>query len=219
VPRTRVMLVDDHEIVRFGLRSLIDSEPDMQVVGEAIDGASAIRQAEALRPDVIVMDIRMGPLDGVEACREIRARLPEVAVLMFTSFGTDEAVMSALVAGASGFLVKNTGRDDLLRAIRALAEGHSLLDPAVTRRVTEQLVALASKSEPAEIAALSPREREVLLRIAEGDTNRQIAERLVISEATARNHVSHVLEKLGLSRRSEAAALAARLRLDAPDRA
>ncbi len=219
MPRTRVMLVDDHEIVRFGLRSLIDSEPDMQVVGEAIDGASAIRQAEALRPDVIVMDIRMGPLDGVEACREIRARLPEVAVLMFTSFGTDEAVMSALVAGASGFLVKNTGRDDLLRAIRALAEGHSLLDPAVTRRVTEQLVALASKSEPAEIAALSPREREVLLRIAEGDTNRQIAERLVISEATARNHVSHVLEKLGLSRRSEAAALAARLRLDAPDRA
>jgi two-component system response regulator DevR len=213
------MLVDDHEIVRFGLRSLIDSEPDMQVVGEAIDGASAIRQAEALRPDVIVMDIRMGPLDGIEACREIRARLPEVAVLMFTSFGTDEAVMSALVAGASGFLVKNTGRDDLLRAIRALAEGHSLLDPAVTRRVTEQLVALASKSEPAEIAALSPREREVLLRIAEGDTNRQIAERLVISEATARNHVSHVLEKLGLSRRSEAAALAARLRLGAPDRA
>jgi two-component system response regulator DevR len=219
VPRTRVMLVDDHEIVRFGLRSLIDSEPDMQVVGEAIDGASAIRQAEALRPDVIVMDIRMGPLDGIEACREIRARLPEVAVLMFTSFGTDEAVMSALVAGASGFLVKNTGRDDLLRAIRALAEGHSLLDPAVTRRVTEQLVALASKAEPAEIAALSPREREVLLRIAEGDTNRQIAERLVISEATARNHVSHVLEKLGLSRRSEAAALAARLRLGAPDRA
>src|SRR5688572_25910006 len=117
VPRTRVMLVDDHEIVRFGLRSLIDSEPDMQIVGEAIDGASAIHQAEALRPDVIVMDIRMGPLDGVEACREIRARLPEVAVLMFTSFGTDEAVMSALVAGASGFLVKNTGRDDLLRAI------------------------------------------------------------------------------------------------------
>ncbi|MEX0781562.1 MAG: response regulator transcription factor [Dehalococcoidia bacterium] len=211
--RTRVMLVDDHEIVRFGLRSLIDSEPDMHVVGEAIDGPSAIRQAEALRPQVIVMDIRMGPLDGIEACRAIRERMPEAAVLMFTSFGTDEAVMGALVAGASGFLVKNTGRDDLLRAIRALAEGHSLLDPAVTRRVTEQLVALASKSEPEEIAGLSPREREVLLRIAEGDTNRQIAERLVISEATARNHVSHVLEKLGLSRRSEAAALAARLRL------
>jgi DNA-binding NarL/FixJ family response regulator len=159
------------------------------------------------------MDIRMGPLDGIEACRAIRERVPEAAVLIFTSFGTDEAVMSALVAGASGFLVKNTGREDLLRAIRALAGGHSLLDPAVTRRVTEQLVALAQRSEPAEIAGLSPREREVLLRIAEGDTNRQIAERLVISEATARNHVSHVLEKLGLSRRSEAAALAARLKL------
>ena len=115
--------------------------------------------------------------------------------------------------------MKNTGREDLLRAIRALAAGHSLLDPAVTRRVTERLVALASATDPPEIAALSPREREVLLRIARGDTNRQIADHLVISEATARNHVSHVLEKLGLSRRSEAAALAARLRLDEPDRA
>jgi DNA-binding NarL/FixJ family response regulator len=212
------MLVDDHEIVRFGLRSLIDAEEDMHVVAEAIDGPSAIRQADAARPDVIVMDIRMGPLDGIEACRAIRERLPETAVLMFTSFGTDEAVLGALVAGAAGFLVKNTGREDLLRAIRALAAGHSLLDPAVTRRVTERLVALASATDPPEIAALSPRERQVLLRIARGDTNRQIADHLVISEATARNHVSHVLEKLGLNRRSEAAALAARLRLDDPGR-
>ncbi len=214
MPRTRVMLVDDHEIVRVGLRSLIDAEEDMHVVAEAIDGPSAIREAQASRPDVIVMDIRLGPLDGIEACRAIRERLPETAVLMFTSFGTDDAVMGALVAGASGFLVKNTGREDLLRAIRSLAAGHSLLDPSVTRRVTERLVALAAATEPPEIAPLSPREREVLLRIARGETNRQIAEHLVISEATARNHVSHVLEKLGLNRRSEAAALAARLRLD-----
>ncbi|MGH2608281.1 MAG: response regulator, partial [Tepidiformaceae bacterium] len=130
MPRTRVMLVDDHEIVRFGLRSLIDAEEDMHVVAEAIDGPSAIREAQASRPDVIVMDIRLGPLDGIEACRAIRERLPETAVLMFTSFGTDDAVMGALVAGASGFLVKNTGREDLLRAIRSLAAGHSLLDPS-----------------------------------------------------------------------------------------
>lgn len=186
----------------------------MSVVGEAVDGPAAVRQAEALRPDVVVMDVRMGAMDGIEACRLIRQRLPACAVLILTSFGTSEAVMAALLAGASGFLVKNTGRADLIRGIRALAAGQSLLDPAVTRRVTERLVELAASHETAEVACLSPRERQVLLRIAKGDTNRQIADHLVISEITARNHVSHVLEKLGLSRRSEAAALAARLHLD-----
>ena len=214
----RVLLVDDHDIVRVGLQSLLDAEPDLQVVGEAGDGLAAVRQAEALRPDVVVMDVRMGAMDGIEACRLIRDRVPGCAVLILTSFGTDEAVMAALVAGASGFLVKNTSREDLIRGIRAVAAGHSLLDPTVTRRVTERLVEMAAKSTAPELASLTDREREFLRRIAAGDTNRQIADRLVIAEATARHHVSHVLDKLGLTRRSEAAALAARLKLFSGDR-
>lgn len=178
--RIRVLLVDDHEVVRLGVRSVLESEAGIVVVGEVSDGAAAIRQAEALQPQVVVMDIRMGSVDGIEACRTIKERVPGAAVLILTSFGTDEAVMEALVAGASGFLVKNAGRTELIRAVQALAEGHSLLDPSVTRRVTERLVALSNKAGPPEIAELSPREREVLVRIAHGDTNRQIADRLVI---------------------------------------
>lgn len=213
----RVLLVDDHEVVRYGLRSLLEAEGDITVVGEAGDGAAAVRQAEALRPGVVVMDVRMGAMDGIEACRIIRDRVPGCAVLILTSFGTDEAVMSALVAGAAGFLVKNTSRADLIRGIRAVAAGHSLLDPTVTRRVTERLVDLATKATAPELAGLTEREREVLRCIADGNTNRQIADRLVIAEATARHHVSHVLEKLGLARRSEAAAFAARLGLRSQD--
>lgn len=214
--RTRILLVDDHEVVRVGLKTLLESEEDLVVVGEAADGPSAVRLASSLAPDVIVMDVRLGAMDGIEACREVKSHQPQVAVLILTSFASDEAVMSALMAGASGFLVKNTGRAEFIRAIRVLAAGQSLLDPSVTRKVIERLVTIAAKSEPEELAALSNREREVLVRLAHGDTNRQIAQHLVISEATARHHVSNVLEKLGLSRRSEAAALAARLRLEQP---
>jgi DNA-binding NarL/FixJ family response regulator len=213
MPRTRILLVDDHEVVRVGLRAVLEREPELAVAGEAADGPAAVRQAEALQPDVVVMDVRLGAMDGIEACRLIKAKRPQTGVLFLTSFGTEEAVVSALLAGASGFLLKNSGRADLLRAIREVAAGNSLLDPVSTRRVTERLVKLAASSEHPELRELSAREREVLVRLAHGDTNRQIAEHLVISEATARNHVSHVLEKLGLSRRSEAAALAARLRL------
>jgi DNA-binding NarL/FixJ family response regulator len=210
----RVLLVDDHEVVRAGLRAMIDLEADLEVVGEAADGGEAVRQALWLRPDVVVMDVRMGAgMDGIEACRAVKSELPEAGVLMLTSFGSEEAVLAALMAGASGFLLKNSGRADLLKAIRAVGGGQSLLDPSVTAGVTRRLVQLATGPPHPLIAKLSEREREVLGLVAQGLTNRQIAERLVISETTARNHVSHILEKLGMSRRAEAAAFAAQLRL------
>ncbi len=213
----RLMLVDDHEIVRTGLRAMFELEDDMEVVAEAGDGESAVASAAGARPDVVVMDIRMGGgIDGIDACRQMKSERPETAVLMLTSFGTDEAVFAALVAGASGFLLKNTGRAELLRAVRLVAEGQSLLDPAVTGRVTKKLVELAQGSAPNELADLSAREREVLVLVAKGMTNREIAAQLVISDSTARNHVSHILEKLGLSRRTEAATLATRLGLLEP---
>jgi DNA-binding NarL/FixJ family response regulator len=216
MPPIRVLLVDDHEVVRIGLRAMLELEPDIRVAGEAGDGPAALALAPSVQPDVVLMDIRMGAMDGIETCRELKALLPETAVLMLTSFGTEESVLAALMAGASGFLLKNTGRTELLRAVRAVAAGQSLLDPAVTRKVTERLVQLAQKQENAELAQLSPREREVLVLVARGCTNREIAEQLVLSEVTARNHVSHILEKLGMSRRSEAAAFAARLGLGGP---
>jgi two-component system, NarL family, response regulator DevR len=209
----RVLLVDDHEIVRTGLRAVIAAEPDLLVAGEAATGEAAIALAGQLQPAVVLMDVRLGDLDGIQACRVIKSRDAQIAVLFLTSFGTEEAILAALMAGASGFLLKNTRGDDIVRAIRLVAAGQSLLDPEVTSHVTKKLVALASEAAPPELRDISPREREVLVRIAHGDTNRQIADRLVISELTARNHVSHVLEKLGMTRRSEAAALAARLGL------
>ena len=209
----RVLLVDDHEVVRIGLRHMLQIEPDIEVVGEAADGDAAVRLARTQRPNVVLMDVRMGPTDGIEACRALKSELSETQVVMLTSFGTDDAVLSALMAGASGFLLKNTGRAELLRAVRAVAAGDALLDPAVTRRVTEQLVALASRAEHPQMALLSPREREVLVLVAQGKTNKQIADALVISEATARNHVSHILDKLGMSRRSNAAAFAVEMGL------
>lgn len=209
----RVMLVDDHEILRTGIRAVFELEDDIQVVAEAADGPSAVSEAKRARPDVVLMDIRMGASDGITACREVKAELPETKVLMLTSFGTEEAVLSSLMAGASGFLLKNTGRDGLLSAVRTLAAGGSLLDPAVTGAMVQKLVALANQTGPDELSELTEREREVLALIARGRTNKEIAADLVISEATARNHISHIFEKLGLSRRSEAAALATRLGL------
>lgn len=209
----RVMLVDDHAILREGIRAVFELEPDISVVAEAGDGPSALDAAIRTTPDVVLMDIRMGSSDGITACRDVKAALPETKVLMLTSFGTEEAVLSSLMAGASGFLLKNTGRDGLLQAVRTLAAGGSLLDPAVTGAMVQKLVALATNHGPKELAELTSREREVLALVALGKTNREIAAELVISDATARNHISHIFEKLGLSRRSEAAALATRLGL------
>lgn len=210
---TRLLLVDDHEVFRIGLRTVLEFEPDFKVVGEAGDALSGVQAAESLRPDVVLMDVRLGGIDGVQACREIRSRFPDVRVLMLTSFADEDVVMSSIMAGAAGFVTKNVGRAELLRAIRAVAAGESLLDPAVTKQVLEKLVTLTQRDREREMDQLSEREREVLSLVAQGYTNREIAEKLVLSEHTARNHVSRIFEKLGLSRRSEAAAYAARMGL------
>ena len=210
-----ILLVDDHEVVRAGLRAVLSVEPDLEVVGEAATAREAIDKALALRPDVVLMDVRLGgPEDvgGVEACREIRSALPEAGVLMFSSFSERETVLSAIVAGAAGYLTKNVARAQLVAGIRAVGQGQSLLESAVTGPILQRLVEL-SQASPRPDDVLSQREKEVLLLIAKGYTNRQIAAALVISEHTARNHVTHILDKLGLSRRSEAAAFAAKLGL------
>jgi len=211
----RIMLVDDHEVVRAGLRAVLSVEPDVEVVGEAASAREAIDKAMVLRPDVVLMDVRLGgpeDIGGIEACREIRSAMPETGVLMFSSFGERETVLSAIVAGAAGYLTKNVARAQLVAGIRAVGQGQSLLDSAVTRPILQRLVEL-SQASPRPDDVLSQREKEVLLLIAKGNTNREIAGALVISEHTARNHVTHILDKLGLSRRSEAAAFAAKLGL------
>ncbi|MBI4305994.1 MAG: response regulator transcription factor [Chloroflexi bacterium] len=207
--RIRVFLVDDHEVVRMGLRAALEAESDLEVVGEAADGASALRQMEFQRPDVVLMDIRMPGQNGIEVCRAVRERQPDTRVIMLTSYGDEEAVFSSIMAGASGYLLKNTGRAELIRAIRSAAKGESLLDPSVTSRVLAKLRDLSGKEADREAALLSDREREVLVLVARGLTNKEIASQLFITENTARNHVSRILEKLGLSRRSEAATFAA----------
>jgi DNA-binding NarL/FixJ family response regulator len=211
----RILLVDDHEVVRAGLRAVLSLEPDLEVVGEAASAREAIDKALALHPDVVLMDVRLGgpeDIGGIEACREIRSAMPEAGVLMFSSFGERETVLSAIVAGAAGYLTKNVARAQLVAGIRAVGQGQSLLDSAVTGPILQRLVEL-SQASPRPDDVLSQREKEVLLLIAKGNTNREIAAALVISEHTARNHVTHILDKLGLSRRSEAAAFAARLGL------
>jgi len=211
-----VLIVDDHEVVRMGLRALLSMEPDLRVVGEAADGEAAYAEAMRARPDVVIMDVRMGHSDGIDACRAIKSDMPGVGVLMLTSFGEREAVLASLMAGASGFLLKNTGHAELLRAIRSIAAGDSLLDPAITRSVMDTLVRLVENAEDPRIAQLTEREREVLRLVADGQSNKEIAQTLVISPATARNHVSHILDKLGMRSRSEAAVFAVEAGLREP---
>ncbi|HAL47604.1 MAG TPA: DNA-binding response regulator, partial [Dehalococcoidia bacterium] len=179
------------------------------VVAEAPSAVEAARQADAHQPNVVLMDVRMEGMNGIEACRIIKNSHPDMAVLMLTSFSEEEAVTSAIMAGASGFLLKNVGRVELLKAIRAVGAGQSLLDPAVTRSVIDRYAKLLESERDRAVDAISDREREVITLVAQGMTNRQIAEQLVISENTARNHVSRILEKLNLTRRSEAAVFAA----------
>ena len=205
----RIMVVDDHEVVRTGLRAILEPEDDLEVVAEAGSGDEAVRAIGNPPPDVVLMDVRMGDMSGTEACRLIKSAHPDVRVLMLTSFGEEEAVMAAILAGASGYLLKNSGRAELLSAIRAVAGGQSLLDPSVTKKVMERLASLTQKESDRAVEALSEREREVVELVARGLTNREIAEKLIISENTARNHVSRILDKLGLTRRSEAAVFAA----------
>lgn len=206
--RVRVMIVDDHEMLRLGLRTALETESDIQVAGEAGSAEAAIRTAQEVRPDVILMDVRMPGADGIEACRNIKERMSQAKIIMFTSFTDEQAVLASIMAGAAGYLLKNVGRAELLRAIRTVAKGESLLDPAVTTAVLAKIKSMAGAADP-QVSLLSEREREVLVLVAEGCTNKEIAERLVITEHTARNHVSRILDKLGLSRRSEAATFAA----------
>jgi DNA-binding NarL/FixJ family response regulator len=207
--KTRLMIVDDHEMVRLGLRTAIELEPDLTVVGEASNGAEALAKVDVLDPQVILMDVRMEKMGGIEACREIKSRYPTVSILMITSYTDEDAVISSVLAGASGYLLKNVSRAELLRSIRAVASGQSLLDTNLAKKAMERL----SETPGSE---LTEREREVLALVARGYTNKQIADALYVSEKTARNHVSHILDKLGLSRRSEAAAYAVEHKLVPP---
>jgi two-component system response regulator DevR len=203
---TKLMIVDDHEVVRMGLRAALEVEPDFTVVAEAGNGQEAIDKARVHRPEIVLMDVRMEGMDGIAACREIRSELPATRVLMLTSYAEEETVVAALLAGAAGYVLKNVPRAKLLEALRSVAAGESLLDSRITRNVIEKLMTPRGQQESDD--DLTAREREVLALIAEGATNKEIAARLVVSENTARNHVSHILSKLGFSRRSEAAAYA-----------
>jgi DNA-binding NarL/FixJ family response regulator len=208
VERVRVFLLDDHEIVRRGLRELLESEGDIEVVGEAGTAEEALGRIPATQPHVAVLDVRLPDGDGVEVCRDIRSRHPEIQCLMLTSYADDEALFSAIMAGAAGYVLKQVKGSDLIDGVRRVARGESLLDPSVTRRVLERL---RSKPEDDELANLTEQERRILDLIAEGLTNRQIGDRMFLAEKTIKNYVSNLLAKLGMSRRSEAAAYAARL--------
>ncbi|TME90534.1 MAG: response regulator transcription factor [Chloroflexi bacterium] len=210
-PQIRVMLVDDHEVVREGLRTLIGRHKDMLVVGEAGTTAEAIETAARAKPDVIVMDIRLPDGSGVEACRTIREARPETKVIMLTSYADDEALFASIVAGAAGYLLKQTRGQALIDAISAVAQGRSLLDPDVTGKVLERVRKGRGDEDPA-FASLTDQERKVLEQLAEGKTNREIGEVLFLSEKTVKNYVSRILDKLGLARRAEAAAYMAKRR-------
>jgi DNA-binding NarL/FixJ family response regulator len=216
----RVLLVDDHAMVRRGLRDFLELHDDIEIVGEAADGAAAIEGATALRPDVVVMDLMMPGVDGVEATARIRNELPEIEVIALTSFVEEARVLAAIEAGASGFLLKDAEADDLAAAIRSAAAGEVHLDPAIAGIVARHLRAGSGNSSQGGpddgLSSLTARERDVLARVAEGLSNRAIAEALGITERTARTHVSNVLAKLGLSSRTQAALFALQHGLDRP---
>jgi len=214
----RVLLADDHEIVRTGLKAVLRNEPDFTVVGEARDGFEAVRETKRTNPDLVVMDVRMPRLTGIEACREIRAAQPNTNVLILTSFGDDHAVMAALVAGASGFMLKEVQTPELLTAMRTVGRGGKTLDPASSAAVIDQIRRGMVLSEEDQLAQhLSERELAILDMIAEGMTNREIAEQLYLSEKTVKHHVSDILGKLGVTRRVEAAAFAVRRAARSPE--
>jgi two-component system response regulator DevR len=204
----RVFLLDDHELVRRGVRDLLEGEDDLVVVGEAGTAEEAVGRIPATTPNVAVLDVQLPDGDGVEVCREIRAKHPEIACIMLTSFSDDEAVYAAIMAGAAGFILKQVRGNDLVDGIRRVARGESLLDPQVTTRVLERL---RSQTEADELADLTDQERNILMLIADGLTNREIGDQLFLAEKTVKNYVSNLLSKLGMHRRTEAAVYAARI--------
>ena len=210
----RVFLVDDHEVVRRGVAALLESEDDIEVIGEAGTAESAVARIPALRPDVAVLDVRLPDGNGVDVCREIRSKTPEVACLMLTSFADDDALFTAVMAGAAGYVLKQIHGSDLVGAVRTVASGQSLLDPQTTASMLQRLRDQATRKDPME--ALSEQERHILELIGEGLTNRQIGERMFLAEKTVKNYVSNLLSKLNMQRRTQAAAFAARLKVDRP---
>ncbi len=206
----RIMLVDDHEVVRQGLRALLEAEDDLEVIAEAGDGSQAIDTARIHEPDVVVMDVRMPDMNGVEACRGIRDMRPETQVIMLTSYSDDEALFNSIMAGAAGFVLKQIRGSDLVDAIRQVGSGQSLLDPSVTKRVLERLRKSKYDDTDPKLARLSPQEDRILDLVGQGMTNRQIAEQIHLSDKTVKNYVSSILSKLEVHRRSEAAAYVAR---------
>lgn len=206
--KQRILLVDDHEVVRLGLRALIERHPQFEVVGEAGSAREALEQAAQLMPDVVIMDIRLPGQSGIEACAELTERYPNLRVIMLTSYAEDEMLFSAIRAGASGYILKQIGGDDLVRALEAVGRGEALLDPAVTQRVFQEVRKAVKDEEASAFSHLSQQEKHVLLLVSEGKTNREIAKSLFLGEGTVRNYVSSILSKLGVNNRAEAAAYA-----------
>jgi two-component system, NarL family, response regulator DevR len=211
----RVFLLDDHELVRRGIRELLESFDDMEVVGEAGTAEEALARIPPTRPDVAIVDLRLPDGDGVEVCREVRARDAKIQCLILTSFADDEALFESIMAGAAGYLLKQVRGTDLVDAVRRVASGQSMLDPAVTARVLEYM--RHGNEEQERLERLTEQERKVLELIAEGLTNRQIGERMFLAEKTVKNYVSNLLAKLGMERRTEAAVFATRLQLHKDD--
>jgi len=212
--RLRVLLVDDHEVVRVGLRALIERQPGIEVVGEAGTAREAVSQTGRLAPDVVVLDVRLPGSSGLEACRQIKAHWPETRIIILTSFPDDEVLLDAIAAGADGYVLKQVGSDDLVRALERVGRGESLLDPSVTDRVFAKIREARRQERANAFADLTKREMRILACIAEGQTNREIGEELHLSEKTVRNYVSKILSKLGLTSRAQAAAYAARHRVE-----
>ncbi|MFF8670066.1 response regulator [Streptomyces sp. NPDC015242] len=208
----RVFLLDDHEVVRRGVHDLLNDEPDITVVGEAANAEQALVRVPALRPDVAVLDVRLPDGDGVSVCRELRSRMPELSCLMLTSFDDEEALLDSIMAGASGYVLKQIQGSDLVSAVRTVAAGQSLLDPSATARLMARLRQPEPEPEPDALPGLTDREREILALIGEGLTNRQIGQRLYLAEKTVKNHISRLLAKLGVERRIQAAVIATQAR-------
>lgn len=204
----RIVIVDDHEVVRLGLRSLLERHPHFDVVGEAGSAREAMEQVAALRPEVVLMDIRLPGSSGIQACEEIVAKYPGTRVIMLTSYAEDEMLFSAIRAGASGYILKQIGSTELVKALEAVSRGEALLDPAVTQRVFQEVRRAVKEEEATAFAHLSEQEKHVLQLVSEGRTNREIAKTLFLGEGTVRNYVSSILSKLGVSNRAEAAAYA-----------
>lgn len=210
----RILLVDDHEVVRVGVRALIERQPQMEVIGEASTVREAVNQAKQVAPDVVVLDVRLPGGSGLEACRQIKAHRPETKIIMLTSFPDDEVLFDAIASGADGYVLKEIGSDELIRALERIGRGESLLDPALVGRIFAKVREVRRKERAHAFANLTEQEMQILSLLTEGQTNREIGAALHLSEKTVRNYVSQILSKLDLNSRAQAAAYAARHRIE-----